>query len=780
MSLMMVLTVISTCYIYGHPLGDPTMDSRKDHELPNNKPSALIELDKGVREVITNLITNDRSSSVLLGPDMSILVANDAFFDCYQRFWGHIPKLGDRLNNSPNNDTNTTIDKLVEQVETCIRTDQMLRYEDRIAFRDRALELNASLTPIYGMVHLSFMLIPIDVEEQTQELYSSILSNISESVICIDLHGAITYWNQGATTTFGHTAEEMIGKNIKSFRPDFDTEHISSILNEHQRPHQTQAQWNYKRKDGVHITVGTSTDILFDPRNKMVGIVLIATDITQNKKLERLIKYTHKAAKIGGWEIDVETQTPLWTEETYNIHDVEVGQHVDLAKAFEFYHVDDRPKLQAAFNELMEHSTPYDLEIRFISAKNIHKWVRAIGNVEYDAQGRQLVIGSLQDITNRKEAEEKEKASNILFKNTFENAGMGMALINISGALINANPYLVDLLGYPKKALLNMSFAEFTHPDDIEKDLNLFEQTLSGEIDDYEIEKRYITASGETIWVQLNVSMYRNEKQEPLMAIKMIKNITEKIKAENDLKELNMKLEERVKERTKELTESNEELETFSYMMSHDLRTPLRSALLFSNILDRKHLAELDPKGKEVFAHMQSSLTEMDHLVNDLLEYARMRSNTLKKQQIDTNKLIDEVMKDVGKHYNTTDNCKIDVDEELPKLSGDLTLLYHVLQNIISNSFKYRKPDQELLLSINAEKTDDTVTLIIKDNGTGFSQKYAQDIFKPFERLVNQSEIQGSGIGLAIAERVIYRHNGKIWAEGKEGVGATFYLQLPA
>lgn len=720
---------------------------------------------------------NSLTPAFILDKDMQLLLTNGPFVSCFERYWGEAPSIGKPLNGFESTKDIAPIQTLLAKAKEALQNNKASRSSHQIPFNGTSIELNASFTPINDTIYVTFHFNPIILDQQKQDLHNIILRNIAESVICVDLLGEVTYWNQGSTKIFGYTEQEMVGSNIRKIAPEFDSDKILNNLHNNPRPYKY--QWNYTHEDGRSVIIELSTDILFDANNKVAGIITTAMDITHTAKLERLILHTNNAGKIGGWEIDLNKNVPLWTDETYKIHDIEIGKPITMDEAFSYYHPDTRPMLEEVFDKLMLDGTSYAIEIKLISAKKVLKWVRVTGDTEKDSQGNPIVLGTIQDISARKRAEEQERASDLLFKNTFDHAGIGMALVDISGVLIDANPFFVDLLGFPKSDLLKKSFGDFTHPDDLDRDLGLFKQALNGEIDTYEFPKRYITATSEIIWVQLNVSMYRNVEGEALMAIAMVQDITDKLKAVNALKELNANLEERVSERTKELTESNEELETFSYMMSHDLRTPLRSALLFSDILNRKYLKDIEDKGHDIFTHLRSSLTEMDQLVNDLLEYARMRNKDLRKQKIDTKHLIDEVLTDVAKHYDTFKDCKVDISKDLPAIAGDVTLLYHVVRNIISNCFKYKKEGINVQLTISGQQKDGFVTLTIQDNGTGFSPKFAKDIFKPFERLVNRNDVQGTGVGLAIVQRVVERHNGRVWAEGEEGVGAKFFIELP-
>jgi len=254
-------------------------------------------------------------------------------------------------------------------------------------------------------------------------------------------------------------------------------------------------------------------------------------------------------------------------------------------------------------------------------------------------------------------------------------------------------------------------------------------------------------------------------------------DITERKKAEEAVKQLNEELEIRVKNRTQELETSNKELESFAYSVAHDLRAPLRAINGFSQMLTDDFTSILDVEGIRILHVIQKSTKDMDQLIFDLLAMSKITRTDMKKQSIDMNELVSSV-KNEFLTLETQDRIKFSIDS-LPIGYGDPTLLRQVWVNLIENAVKFSKTKDNPLITIGCNLENNQTVYFIKDNGVGFKSIYKNKLFGAFQRLHSTTEFEGTGIGLAIVERVITRHRGKVWAEGEEGVGATFYFSLP-
>jgi signal transduction histidine kinase len=249
-------------------------------------------------------------------------------------------------------------------------------------------------------------------------------------------------------------------------------------------------------------------------------------------------------------------------------------------------------------------------------------------------------------------------------------------------------------------------------------------------------------------------------------------------KAENEIKELNVELEKRVRERTEQLLDSNKELESFAYSVSHDLRAPLRHIVGFSEILESELGENRDQEITRLTGIIKSSAARMSLLIDELLTYSRLGRTNLKTVSLLLNPIIDDIINEAS-DITRDRNISWKVGK-LPEVKADPTLIRLVLQNLIDNSIKFtgKKNKAEIEISFD-EKNKKEYEFYVKDNGAGFNMEYANKLFGVFQRLHSNEEFEGTGIGLATVRRIIRRHSGKVWAKGSDNEGATFYFTLP-
>jgi two-component system, sensor histidine kinase and response regulator len=225
-----------------------------------------------------------------------------------------------------------------------------------------------------------------------------------------------------------------------------------------------------------------------------------------------------------------------------------------------------------------------------------------------------------------------------------------------------------------------------------------------------------------------------------------------------------------------ELQAINEELESFSYSISHDLRAPLRALSSYSKIMEEDFGSVLNDEGKRLLERIQSNAKKMGNLVDDLLAFSKLGRKELRKSKVDTHHMVQLILQDLEQSF--PHHATIELNE-LPPVYADQSLIYQVWFNLLSNAIKYSGKKESPLVSIGFTETAYDITYYVKDNGAGFSMKYADKLFGVFQRLHNPKDFEGTGIGLAIVQRIINKHSGKVWCEAEEGVGATFYFSLP-
>lgn len=259
---------------------------------------------------------------------------------------------------------------------------------------------------------------------------------------------------------------------------------------------------------------------------------------------------------------------------------------------------------------------------------------------------------------------------------------------------------------------------------------------------------------------------------QPEILVNKVKFFIEKHQQEISLLNLNRDLAKNVKA----LEFANKELEAFSYSVSHDLRAPLRAVNGYARILSEDYSDKLDETGRRTIQNICTNATRMGTLIDDLLEFSRLGRKELQKSEVNMNTLTEHVVNDLNKTAPHAAHITI---EPLPPVLADYTLMYQVMFNLVSNGVKYSSKKANPQVTISGKEQNGEVTISVKDNGAGFDMKYASKLFGVFQRLHSNEEFEGTGVGLAIVQRIIAKHGGRIWADATPNGGATFSFTLP-
>jgi PAS domain S-box-containing protein len=373
-----------------------------------------------------------------------------------------------------------------------------------------------------------------------------------------------------------------------------------------------------------------------------------------------------------------------------------------------------------------------------------------------------LVSSVIRDITQRRQAEEELDR---FFRLSLEM----LAVADFGGRFKRLNPIWEKVLGWPLREMLDRPYLDFVHPEDRQSTLAETARLSHGG-ETVSFTNRYRCSSGSYRWLLWN-AIPDSERGRVYAAARDITDIRD---VEEKIETLNGELKLRVGE----LAGLNQELEAFSYSVSHDLRAPLRHIDGFARLLRRKGGEGLDEKSLHYLAMIEDSVRHMGDLIDDLLAFSRLGRAEIRSASVDLEALAKEAIREVLSDVNGR-NVRWTVGP-MPRVAGDASLLRQALVNLLSNALKYTRTREETLIEIGAvPAAEDSVVCFVRDNGVGFDMKYADKLFGVFQRLHRSEEFEGTGIGLANVRRVIQRHGGKTWAEGTVDGGATFYFSLP-
>jgi PAS domain S-box-containing protein len=383
------------------------------------------------------------------------------------------------------------------------------------------------------------------------------------------------------------------------------------------------------------------------------------------------------------------------------------------------------------------------------------------------------ICAVLRDLTERRQAEDQLHKGREMLLSVLEQAPYAILLVDKDGRSHYANRAFTDITGYTLDDIPTESeWFRNAYPVQARHALSTAGKTRCAPAGEGTRSFRIVCKDQSIKDVEWKSALLDDGR-----AVTMLSDITARTQAEEEVRRLNQELEKRVSERTADLEAANKELEAFSYSVSHDLMVPLLAIEGFARLLGKQEADRLQGKGAGFLEIILANVRRMQQLISDLLTFSRLAHETVEAAAVDLSEIADGVFQEM--RATVQGRAPRFLCNTLPVGLGDRVMIRQVIVNLLSNAIKFTRPRETPFIEIGGWSEETNNVYYVKDNGVGFDMQYAGRLFKVFERLHSGEEFGGTGVGLSIVERIIARHGGRVWAEGKVGEGATFYFTLP-
>lgn len=440
--------------------------------------------------------------------------------------------------------------------------------------------------------------------------------------------------------------------------------------------------------------------------------------------------------------------------------------------SFADIHPDDQKRVKAIFRETVESGEGRRAEYRFLLHDRSVRYVESQGSVIKDESGKvsKIVVVS-RDMTERKLAESELSR----LATAVEAAAEAIIITDADESIVYVNPAFAHLTGYGKDEVIGRTSRSLKQGG---SDLTEYHRAWdrlkqgiawTGALTDHR-------RDGSPFSAEETIAPIRDYQGSLIGFVAVIRDITERRQAEEKIQRMNEELESRVARRTAELESANRELEAFSYSVSHDLRAPLRAIDGFSRILLDDCSGELSDEARRLLGRVRHNTRQMGELIDDLLAFSRLSRHALTKVETSHRDVVARALIDLREERKDRE-ITVKIGDLAPS-QADPALLKQVYLNLLSNAFKFTREAAAAEIQIQSEKANGVTVYSVKDNGVGFDSRYDDKLFGVFQRLHRAEDYDGTGVGLAIVQRIVQRHGGRVWAKSEPGKGATFYFTL--
>jgi PAS domain S-box-containing protein len=592
-------------------------------------------------------------------------------------------------------------------------------------------------------------------------------------IVLTNADGHITMANPEVERSLGYASGELQGRSVDALVP----EDSRAVHDEWRRAYLEQPVPRLmgagrdlfaRAKDGSRVPM----EIGLSPVTTSDGPMVLATlvDITHRVRVEAALRESEErlrlakeAAGLGIHDFDPVTGHIRWDERACEIWGIRPDEPIDYGLFMAGIHPDDRERTQAAVERALDPAGDgeYRVEYRVTCRSDGQtRWVAVTGQTTFETGRAVRLVGTIQDITEWKQAEAGLRESEARFRGTFDNAAVGIAHVGLDGRWLRVNDTLCRITGYPREELLVHTFGDITHPEDLDADWAQARRLLAGEIDTYTMEKRYIRKDGSIVPIELTGSLVRDHGGAPDYFISVVTDVSARKRAEAEMRDAMAAKEQ------------------FLGFISHELRTPMTVISGMSRLLERRLAAGEE---QEMAADIAASADELDDLIDSLLLLARLDGKRAEQEMAPVRlcRLIEEVLdrqrvRDPGRGYDF--RCEM---TEAPLVDGEEAWIERVVLNLVGNAAKYSPADAPIIVTLEVDAGE--VLLRVLDRGDGLEADEIEQLFEPFYRgSSHHGRVPGVGLGLSVCKRIVESMGGRIWAHPRQRGGAEFGIALPS
>lgn len=621
------------------------------------------------------------------------------------------------------------------------------------------------------------------MQEQALYLDNILRASTDLAIVATDLAFHIKYFNPVAERMFERSASGVLGRTVQEIHAELGVE-----------PERFNAGIEAVRTRGMHpyviIQPTEMGDRIFDSRvsgildraGRLTGFVLMSRDVTGERRAlealsrsERRYRLLLESANDAIIIADAATGTileanPMAGEMLGRPLSEVVGLHQSA-----LHPPEEAERYQKLFREHVEKGQGLLSDIFIVRRDGVRIPVEIRAGVT-DLGDRTVIQGIFRDVTERLAFERTLQAERRIFRGTFEQAAVGIAHVSLDGHFMLLNNRFCEIVGYSRSEMETKGFQEITHPEDLEADLAQVDRLLKREATRFSVENRYLRRDGATVWVQLTVAPLFDQAGEPQFFVVVIEDISGRKALEDTLQSVNVDLEKRIFERTRELERSNQDLQQFAYVASHDLQEPLRLITGYVQLLEKRYKGRLDAQADKYIAYAVDGARHMQNLIGNLLTYSRVGTQAGEMVETDLNGVVRRARTNLEYPIRETGG-RVTCDS-LPTVRADAVQMVQLFQNLLGNALKFHGENPPEV-HVSAARGEGGWILSVRDNGIGIEAGHMERIFLIFQKLHARARYDGTGIGLALCKRIVERHGGRIWVESVPGQGSDFRFSLP-